>query len=62
MNAAVRPLGRGGVCVSETVSEEYRVSEATITAHHVGAAAHTVDAGAYDASAITVLEGLEAVR
>ena len=48
--------------MSETVSEEYRVSEATITAHHVGAAAHAVDAGAYDASAITVLEGLEAVR
>ena len=46
----------------ETVSEETRVSEPTTGAHHVGSAAHAVDAGAYDASAITVLEGLEAVR
>ncbi|MFT3971400.1 MAG: DNA topoisomerase (ATP-hydrolyzing) subunit B [Micropruina sp.] len=38
------------------------MSEPTTGGHTVGAAAHAVEAGNYDASAITVLEGLEAVR
>ncbi len=38
------------------------MSEPTTGGRAVGAAAHAVEAGNYDASAITVLEGLEAVR
>ena len=38
------------------------MSEPTTGGRTVGSAAHAVEAGNYDASAITVLEGLEAVR